>query len=128
MGKRVSKADAQVGARAKAFRLKAGLSQGQVGKVLGVTFQQIQKYENGTNRISASMLDKMAKLYKVPIGAFFNNNNNHKNHDDEAIADISLISTRGRARLMNILDQINDPRYDTKLADMAEFHLDNKRK
>src|SRR5581483_11987982 len=47
------------------------LSQTEVGEHVGVTFQQIQKYEKGTNRVSAGRLAELAKLFGVPIAAFY---------------------------------------------------------
>jgi transcriptional regulator with XRE-family HTH domain len=48
-----------------------GLSQTQLGEALGLTFQQVQKYERGTNRIGASRLLEMARILDVPIGFFY---------------------------------------------------------
>jgi transcriptional regulator with XRE-family HTH domain len=69
--KRASAFDAHIGQRVRAKRLELGLSQTTVANVLGVTFQQIQKYENGKNRISAGRLWQLAKLFKVPVDYFF---------------------------------------------------------
>ena len=63
--------DAAVGARIRNLRLRKKLSQTELGEAIGVTFQQVQKYENGTNRVSASRLALMAKLFAVPITAFY---------------------------------------------------------
>ena len=63
--------DVAVGARVKLRRNMLGLSQEQLGKQLGVAFQQVQKYERGTNRIAASRLYELALLLEVPIGFFF---------------------------------------------------------
>ena len=52
--------DVYVGARLRMRRMMLGMSQGRLGQLLGVTFQQIQKYEKGTNRISASRLKEAA--------------------------------------------------------------------
>jgi transcriptional regulator with XRE-family HTH domain len=57
--------DVAVGHQLRAIRKSKGLSQSQIGDGLGVTFQQVQKYERGTNRISASMLVKAARLLGV---------------------------------------------------------------
>jgi len=119
MAKRVNKADALVGRRARAFRLQARLSQTEVGDALGISFQQVQKYEKGTNRISASKLAEMAKLFKVTPGSFFTNGE----PATEDTIDVGMINNRGRARLMRLLDEIDDQRYDNKIADMVEFHL-----
>lgn len=63
--------DAHVGRRVRSRRKTMGVSQSQLAEGLGLTFQQIQKYENGANRISASKLYQTAKLLKVPVGFFY---------------------------------------------------------
>lgn len=63
--------DVHVGARLKTLRLARGASQSEMADKLGITFQQIQKYENAKNRISAGKLAKAAKLLGVPVQAFF---------------------------------------------------------
>ncbi|HET8726067.1 MAG TPA: helix-turn-helix transcriptional regulator [Alphaproteobacteria bacterium] len=63
--------DVAVGANLRRLRRRRGLSQAQLGAPLDLTFQQIQKYEKGTNRVSASMLVRIANLLGVPIGALF---------------------------------------------------------
>ena len=63
--------DRHVGRRVEARRKSLGYSQSQLGAALGLTFQQIQKYEKGANRISASKLWEIAQFFKVEIGYFF---------------------------------------------------------
>ena len=63
--------DLHVGQRLRIGRKLAGLSQEQLAERLGVTFQQVQKYEKGTNRISASRLFGAARLLSVPVSFFF---------------------------------------------------------
>ncbi len=63
--------DVHVGARIRALRKKRGLSQSALGKRIGVTFQQIQKYERGANRVSASALYEIAGLLGVPVAEMF---------------------------------------------------------
>jgi transcriptional regulator with XRE-family HTH domain len=63
--------DIHVGSRLKLRRILIGMSQDQMGKALGLTFQQIQKYERGINRMGASRLYQMSKLLNVPIAWFF---------------------------------------------------------
>ncbi|NVJ97444.1 MAG: helix-turn-helix transcriptional regulator [Alphaproteobacteria bacterium] len=63
--------DASVGAQVRALRRQRGMTQTELGTVLGLTFQQVQKYERGTNRISASKLALLAEALKVPVGLFF---------------------------------------------------------
>ncbi len=63
--------DLFVGAKLREFRTAHGMSQQSVASQIGVTFQQLQKYERGTNRISASKLWALAKIFRVGVSAFF---------------------------------------------------------
>jgi len=63
--------DVLVGSRIRLFRMRRKLSQSALGKTLGVTFQQIQKYERGTNRVGASRLMALAEALDVPVSEFF---------------------------------------------------------
>jgi len=63
--------DVHVGQRLKARRVGLRISQSEIGKALDVTFQQIQKYENGANRIGASNLYKLAQALNVDVSFFF---------------------------------------------------------
>jgi transcriptional regulator with XRE-family HTH domain len=67
----LSPIDRYVGSRLRMRRMMLGISQGKLGKALGVTFQQVQKYEKGTNRISASKLQQAASILHVPVAFFF---------------------------------------------------------
>lgn len=68
---RVTPIDAHVGSRVRLRRTMMGLSQEQLGDALGVTFQQVQKYERGTNRVGASRLFDLSRVLDVPISFFF---------------------------------------------------------
>jgi len=63
--------DKHVGARVRARRAGMRISQSKLGDAIGVTFQQVQKYENGANRIGASNLYKIARELSVDVGYFF---------------------------------------------------------
>ncbi len=63
--------DRHVGARVRMRRLLVSMSQERLGEALGITFQQIQKYEKGANRIGASRLQQIAKILGVPVEFFF---------------------------------------------------------
>src|SRR5438552_1455462 len=69
--RRPNSADSQVGESIRAHRLAAGVSQGGVARRLGISFQQVQKYENGTNRVGAGRLPQIADIFGIPIGALF---------------------------------------------------------
>jgi transcriptional regulator with XRE-family HTH domain len=63
--------DIHVGSRVRLRRMMLGMSQEKLGDALGITFQQIQKYEKGTNRIGASRLQHIASVLSVPVSFFF---------------------------------------------------------
>ncbi|HEX5779353.1 MAG TPA: helix-turn-helix transcriptional regulator [Xanthobacteraceae bacterium] len=63
--------DKHVGSRVRMRRMMVNMSQEKLGEKLGITFQQIQKYEKGTNRIGASRLQQIANVLGVPVGFFF---------------------------------------------------------
>ncbi|MBN6819581.1 helix-turn-helix transcriptional regulator [Methylobacterium organophilum] len=70
-GRSVNEADLRVADRVKKARVAAGLSQVQIAKALEISFQQVQKYENGKNRWSAGMLQLAADRIGVPVADFF---------------------------------------------------------
>src|SRR2546429_5690306 len=63
--------DKYVGSRVRMRRLMLGMSQQKLGEALGLTFQQVQKYEKGINRIGAGRLQHIASIQQVPISFFF---------------------------------------------------------
>ena len=63
--------DKHVGARVRMRRMMLSMSQEKLGDALGLTFQQVQKYEKGANRIGASRLQQIAHILQVPVSFFF---------------------------------------------------------
>jgi transcriptional regulator with XRE-family HTH domain len=63
--------DKHVGARVRMRRMMLSMSQTKLGDALGLTFQQVQKYEKGTNRIGASRLQHISQILQVPVAFFF---------------------------------------------------------
>lgn len=63
--------DVHVGSRVRLRRMMLGMSQEKLGEALGITFQQIQKYEKGTNRIGGSRMMHISRVLNVPVGWFF---------------------------------------------------------
>src|SRR6478672_10518915 len=63
--------DKHVGSRVRMRRMMLGMSQEKLGDSLGLTFQQVQKYEKGTNRIGASRLQQISLILQVPVSFFF---------------------------------------------------------
>lgn len=74
--------DAEVGANIKMLRRRRGISQKALGDALGLTFQQVQKYENGKNRVGAGRLQQISNLLGVPAAALF-----PATHESDACAD-----------------------------------------
>lgn len=61
----------EIGERMRELRKRRGLTQEQLAEIVDVTFQQIQKYENGSNRLNADKLQTIAQALSVPVSAFF---------------------------------------------------------
>jgi transcriptional regulator with XRE-family HTH domain len=93
--------DSEVGRRVRTQRLTKGLSQTEFGKKIGVTFQQVQKYENGGNRISAGRLSRVAEALEVPVSFFFPDDNSAASSSSEQNdSPFALLSTAGAIHLV----------------------------
>ncbi len=79
-----------LGKQLRARRSSLGLTQTQVARAINVTFQQIQKYEKGTNGVSSSRLLQLANFLKVPVKYFFEEFKDFQNLDSQAKSDNSL--------------------------------------
>ena len=95
--------DVHVGNRVRMRRLLIGMSQERLGKELGLTFQQIQKYEKGTNRISASRLYRMAQVLGVPVQYFFEDLPAAAGGEPVAAAAGGMAESRNQAMIMDFL-------------------------
>ena len=89
--------DVAVGARIRLLRKVRGLSQQALAEAAGVTFQQIQKYERGANRVSASMLSRIAATLKTPVSEMFGEVNPPSGSIDEVAA---LLAEPGALELL----------------------------
>ena len=69
-GKKPNPVDQHVGSRVRLRRMLLGMSQEKLGESMGLTFQQVQKYEKGVNRIGASRLFQISKILDVPVSSF----------------------------------------------------------
>jgi transcriptional regulator with XRE-family HTH domain len=72
--KQPNQVDVDVGRRIRIQRKNKGLSQSGLADALGITFQQVQKYEKGTNRVGASRISHIAQILEVPVAFFFDGN------------------------------------------------------
>jgi len=98
-----------LGKQLRARRSSLGLTQTQVARAINVTFQQIQKYEKGTNGVSSSRLLQLANFLKVPIKYFFEEFKDFQNLDTQTKSEnsleafISKLSEVEKEKLLNIL-------------------------
>ncbi len=74
----------------KILRIKEGLSQKDLAKILGISFQQMQKFEVADNRISASQLYKIAQALEIPVGALYNEANRAATIHDKNMSDLIM--------------------------------------
>jgi Predicted transcriptional regulators len=93
--------DVHVGARIRLRRTMLGFSQGELGKALGLTFQQVQKYERGSNRVSASTLHRMAGILGVTVSFFFDDLPEHLEPAPQGRQDDALIRRESLELLRN---------------------------
>lgn len=103
--------DVRVGLRVRDLRVRRGLNQSQLGRALGLTFQQVQKYEKGTNRISCSKLVRIAETLSVPAAYFF------EGLESDEVGSPGLMP-RLPARMQRVLPDIPAPAM-ALLADLA---------
>jgi transcriptional regulator with XRE-family HTH domain len=106
-------------------RLMVGMSQGRLGEALDVTFQQIQKYEKGTNRIGASRLQQLARVLEVPPAFFFEgapSSDPGKPMLAEPAASayvVDFLSTSEGLQLNRAFAQIRDPKVRKRVLDLV---------
>jgi len=120
--------DQFVGGRVRQQRMFVGMSQEQLGEKLGLTFQQIQKYEKGANRVSASRLWEMSKIFDVPICYFFEGNEaKHEEHLNSVVgfseseqSKLTGGSDSERLRLNRYFVQISEPSLRRAVIDLAK--------
>ena len=89
--------DSHVGLRIRMRRKEMGVSQERLAESLGITFQQVQKYERGANRVSASMLTRIAKTLDVPVAEMFGESTANSGAVDEVAA---LLAEPGALELL----------------------------
>jgi transcriptional regulator with XRE-family HTH domain len=114
--------DAEIGKRVRARRLYRGMSQMVLADHLNLTFQQVQKYEKGTNRISAGRLQRIAEVLAVPIMFFYAglDENQSKHEADSAGVDFDFLQTDGAMRLVRAYSRINSRGTQLKLVRLTE--------
>ena len=126
--------DAHVGAKIRARRMIFGMSQVDLGKSIGVTFQQIQKYEKGVNHISISRLYQVSRTLKVPLSYFFDgitsdlksrhnhgfSDNTQEGFDVMSEAEDDIMKQRDVLKLIKAYSNIKDEKLRRQLLQMAQ--------
>lgn len=118
-GKAANEVDVAVGARIRNLRLRNKLSQEEVGRRLKVSFQQVQKYEKGANRVGASRLSELAKIFDVPIGTFFSEVR-RDSKDSARGGTIDQLTVRNEVRLLEAYQALRDKRLQNAFVSLAE--------
>jgi transcriptional regulator with XRE-family HTH domain len=118
--------DKYVGSRVRMRRIMLGMSQEKLGEALDLTFQQIQKYEKGTNRIGASRLQQIADILQVPVSFLFEggptagaNGNGLDSAPSPAYVADFLATSEGLA-LTRAFTRISDPKLRRSIVDLVE--------
>ena len=135
-------ADTYVGTKVKTRRLMLGLSQEELAKSIGLTFQQIQKYERGTNRISVSRLIDISSALKTPVDYFLdgisgmlgeggNRKTSMRGVSDikqATLEDMEPLSRKDVLDLVRAYQRISTPALKKQLVEMAKAMADSEKK
>lgn len=126
--------DKYVGARVRMRRIMMNMSQEKLGEALGVTFQQVQKYEKGANRISASRLQQISKTLEMPPAYFFEGAPGPDVATGEGFADSAVdyvadfLSTAEGLQLNKAFARIHDARVRRRIVDLVVALADQDEK
>lgn len=118
--------DKYVGSRVRMRRIMLGMSQEKLGEALGLTFQQVQKYEKGTNRVGASRLQQISEILQVPVSFLFDggpsgmvNGNGFGEGSSPAYVSDFLATSEGLA-LTRAFTRIPDAKMRRSIVDLVE--------
>lgn len=118
--------DIHVGSRVRLRRNMLGMSQEKLGEKLGITFQQVQKYEKGTNRVGASRLQAIASILEAPVSFFFDDAPGQNSGQPQGLSEdsptsyvVDFISSAEGLQLNRAFVRINDPKLRRKIIDLV---------
>ena len=118
--------DKHVGSRVRMRRILVGMSQERLGEALGLTFQQVQKYEKGTNRIGASRLQQIAQVLGIPVTFLFEGAPLERQLPEGGFAEVpqtefsfDLLSTPDGVQLAKAFMSIEDPKVRRRVVDLV---------
>ena len=127
--------DKHVGGRVRMRRILVGMSQEKLGEALDLTFQQVQKYEKGTNRIGASRLQQIAQVLAVPVTYFFEGAPQDKSIPEAGFAEapqtdfaVDLLSTSEGVQLAKAFLSIEDPKVRRRVVDLVSTLVEGSRR
>lgn len=127
--KRPNPIDIHVGSRVRLRRNMLGLSQEKLGESLGITFQQIQKYEKGANRVGASRLQAIASILGVPVSFFFEEapgaDGSGFAEDDSSRYVVDFMNSLEGLQLNRAFVRIADPKVRRKIVDLVRVLADD---
>jgi len=119
--------DVHVGSRIRLRRNMLGMSQEKLGESLGITFQQIQKYEKGTNRVGASRLQAISSILGVPVSFFFEDAPGGEALEARGLAEegsasyvVDFLNSAEGIQLNRAFVQIPDPKVRRKVLDLVK--------
>ncbi|MBB2751271.1 UNVERIFIED_ORG: transcriptional regulator with XRE-family HTH domain [Rhizobium aethiopicum] len=117
--------DIHVGSRIRLRRTMLGMSQEKLGESLGITFQQIQKYEKGTNRVGASRLQNISNILNVPVSFFFEDAPGEHSGGGMAEASssnyvVDFLSSSEGLQLNRAFVKISDPKVRRKVVELVK--------
>lgn len=117
--------DVHVGGRVRLRRMMLGMSQDKLGEALGLTFQQVQKYEKGVNRIGASRVFEIAKILDVPIQYFYDDfesgaGRSHGFAESDDVGFMALLHSPEGVQLCRHFAEIKDPKVRKRVLDLVK--------
>lgn len=127
--RRAGAEDVEIGQKIRALRLERGLSQSNLADGIGLTFQQVQKYEKGTNRVSAGRLQKIADLLNIPVMFFYGEVGASRRPRRREVGDptLAFLQTKGAVRLMRAYSELSSRTTKYALVVLAEALRDKER-
>jgi len=119
--------DRHVGSRVRMRRMMLGMSQEKLGDALGLTFQQVQKYEKGANRIGASRLQQISQILQVPVSFFFEGAPSQRSERTEGFGEApsptyvsDFLATSDGLALTKAFVRIKDAKLRRRIVDLVE--------
>jgi transcriptional regulator with XRE-family HTH domain len=113
--------DIAVGQRIKVERLARRMSQTEVAELIGVSFQQVQKYEKGVNRVGASRLNRIAEVLGIPVRVFFETNPSATLKDEGSkTSPLDMLAEPGAVRVLRAFTQLPEGPLRRSVLDLLE--------